>query len=188
MISLTVNFGAGFITGVLLSFIVLSMFTICIFRRVQDNVKSRDLSADRKTITDVIANTAADVLDHPAVADSLSRAVAAGINAWMSSEEAQAALLQAYTRAPRTQAAREFGKEVPAYVKHFGLGVVDGLRFRNVTQLQKAGGGANAVGEIPRQQEGTAAAKAAETQAVTEHAKGGGEKIGIRTRAHRKNE
>mmetsp|Transcript_17775 Transcript_17775/g.39391 ORF Transcript_17775/g.39391 Transcript_17775/m.39391 type:complete len:153 (-) Transcript_17775:86-544(-) len=132
MVSLTVNFGVGFVAGVFLSLLILLVFAIVVFRRIRDHINSRDLSTDRIAVVDAIARMIADVLDHPEVADSLSRAVTTGISTWMSSDEAQNALFQAYAKAPMTDAARQIGKEVPGYVKHFGLGVVDALRLRNV--------------------------------------------------------
>ena len=171
MISLTINFGVGFVAGVFLSLLILSVFAIVVLHRIRYHINSRDLSTDRITIIDAIAKMVADVLDHPAVADSLSRAVATGINTWMSSEGAQNALFQAYSKAPRTAAAREIGKEVPGYVKHFGLGVVDALTFRNVPQVQ----------------EPALAAGAAKAPPVAEHTVDVA-KDGKKTKAHGKNE
>mmetsp|Transcript_17776 Transcript_17776/g.39393 ORF Transcript_17776/g.39393 Transcript_17776/m.39393 type:complete len:164 (-) Transcript_17776:86-577(-) len=137
MVSLTVNFGVGFVAGVFLSLLILLVFAIVVFRRIRDHINSRDLSTDRIAVVDAIARMIADVLDHPEVADSLSRAVTTGISTWMSSDEAQNALFQAYAKAPMTDAARQIGKEVPGYVKHFGLGVMDTLTFRNVPQVHE---------------------------------------------------
>ena len=71
----------------------------------------------------------ADVLAHPKVVDALSVTVATGINRWITSPDSQEALRQMYAKTPRSEAVREIGKEVPSYVKNFGLGVVDALAF-----------------------------------------------------------
>lgn len=128
MISLTINFGFGFLAGLLLSLLLLLLATILLLRRIHVHLQTRDLTADRKSIVGIIATMVADILDHPAVVDALSRSVTRGINTWMSSEESYEVFLEMYAKAPRTEAAREIGKEVPGYVKHFGMGVVDAFR------------------------------------------------------------
>ena len=130
MQQLTINVGFGFLFGILLCASVVFVVLLLISRRVLIHLQARDLAADRKAAVDVIATIVADVLAHPKVVDALSVTVATGINRWITSPDSQEAVRQVYAKAPRSEAVREIGKEVPSYVKNFGLGVVDALAFR----------------------------------------------------------
>mmetsp|Transcript_22737 Transcript_22737/g.65537 ORF Transcript_22737/g.65537 Transcript_22737/m.65537 type:complete len:166 (-) Transcript_22737:602-1099(-) len=130
MHQLTINVGFGFVFGILLCASALLVVVLLIARRVFTHLQARDLSADRKSVVDIIATFVADVMAHPKVVDALSVTIATGINRWITSTDSQEALRQVYAKAPRSEAVREIGKEVPMYVKNFGLGVVDAMTFR----------------------------------------------------------
>ena len=134
MHQLTINVafvvGVGFFFGLVLCTSAVLIAAFLLARRVFAKVQNRDLSADRKTAVDVIAGIVADVLSHPKAVDALSATIATGINRWITSPDSQEAIYQVYAKAPRSEAVREIGKEVPTYVKSFGLGVVDALAFR----------------------------------------------------------
>lgn len=130
MHQLTIHVGVGFFFGLLLCASAALLAIVVLARRVHSLGQNRDFLADRKTAVDVIAGIVADVLSHPKVVDALSATIATGINRWITSPDSQEAMRQVYAKAPRSEAVREIGKEVPSYVKHFGLGVVDALTFR----------------------------------------------------------
>ena len=129
-LAINFDFGFGFFFGIVLCTSALLIAIFLLARSVFAKVQNRDLSADRKTGVDAIASIVADVLSHPKVVDALSATIATGINRWITSPDSQEAIRQVYAKAPRSEAVREIGKEVPTYVKSFGLGVVDALTFR----------------------------------------------------------
>jgi len=130
MHQLTINVGFGFFFGLLLCASAVVIATLLLARRVLAHIQDRDLSADRKTATDAVAGVVADCIAHPRVVDALSATISTGINRWITSSESQEAIRQVYAKAPRSEAVREIGKEVPTYVKNFGLGVVDAFTLR----------------------------------------------------------
>ena len=152
MHQLTINVafgvGVGFFFGLVLCTSAVLIAAFLLARRVSAKVQNRDLSADRKTVVDAIAGIVADVLSHPKVVNALSATIATGINRWITSPDSQEAIRQVYAKAPRSEAVREIGKEVPTYVKSFGLGVVDALTFRGGSG--DANGSSNAKANTPK--------------------------------------
>lgn len=131
MTSLTIHFGAGFVVGLGLSFVILFVAAALLVPRILAHIKSHDRPAYRTPIIDAIATFVAEIVSHPRFVDALSRAVEASINRWIASPESRQALWEVYQEVPKKEMGLKLGKDAAGYVKNFGLGVVDTVVPKN---------------------------------------------------------
>ncbi len=75
---------------------------------------------------DMVAASIVRVLEKPRVSEVLAAVIVRGLTAWVVDSQTQEALRVAFSTMPKSEAARELGKNLPSFMMDFSKGVVSG--------------------------------------------------------------
>mmetsp|Transcript_9631 Transcript_9631/g.15793 ORF Transcript_9631/g.15793 Transcript_9631/m.15793 type:complete len:158 (-) Transcript_9631:1046-1519(-) len=120
----TIHIGLGFVIGSALAIV----FLVAWVKNVVNEEKvSKVGAAIEKVAVRIAARFAVALLEDPVVNERLTTLIAGGINAWLVNPDAQDHIEHLIKGAPKAEAARELGKQLPGLAASFSRGMMDGV-------------------------------------------------------------